>query len=161
VKNTKNFVLYGVLTLSLLLICYAFIIDTYEERIVSSGNIYENQNDYKNYSDSGIQGIINFIGSDCPPFSKKQTPPCSGPYPDLPISIYTDDNEKKMVATTHTDSNGSYNIILKPGKYIIYSSSESVLPKTIDITKANVYEHITIPKNETITKNYDIDTKIR
>jgi len=161
VKNTKNFVLYGVLTLSLVLICYTFIIDTYEERIVSSGNIYENQTDYKNYSDSGIQGIINFIGSDCPPFSKKQTPPCSGPYPDLPISIYTDDNEKKMVATTHTDSNGSYNIILKPGKYIIYSSSESVLPKTIDITKANVYEHITIPKNETITKNYDIDTKIR
>ena len=160
-KNTKGFVFYSVLILSLLLICYTFNIDTYEEGIVSNGNIYEKQNDHKNYSDSGIQGTINFVGSDCPPFSKKQTPPCSGPYPDLPISIYTDDNEKKRIATTHTDSNGNYHIILKPGKYIIYSSSESLLPGTIDITTANVYEHIKILRNETITKNYDIDTKIR
>lgn len=158
-KKTKGFVLYSVLLLSLLLICYTFIIDTYEEGIMSDINIYENQNDHKKYSGSGIQGIINFIGLECPPFSKKQTPPCSGPYPDLPISIYTGDNEKKMVATTQTDSNGNYHIILKPGKYLIYSSLES--PSTIDITKANVYEHITIQINETITKNYNIDTKIR
>ena len=160
-KNLNGFVLYSVLIICLLVICYTFIIDTYEEEIVSNSNIYENQNVHTNYSDSGIQGLVKFVGSDCPPFSKKQTPPCSGPYPDLSILIYTDENEKKIIATTQTDSNGNYHIILKPGKYIIYSSSESLLPSTIDITKANIYEHIIIPKNKTITKNYDIDTGIR
>ena len=159
-NNTNGFILYSVLVVSILLICYTFIIDTYPEQIVSDINIDKNQNDQKNYTDSGIlQGIINFVGADCPPFSKKQTPPCSGPYPNFTIAIYSDDNEKKMVATTQTDSNGNYHIMLKPGKYLIYASSDS--PSTIDITKANVYEHITIQRNETITKNFDIDTKIR
>lgn len=160
-KNPNGFILYSVLLVSILLICDTFIIDTYEEEIVvmSDIDIYKNQNDHKNYSDSGIKGTINFIGLECPPFSKQEVPPCSGPYPNFTIAAYTYDKEKKMVATTQTDSNGNYHIILKPGKYLIYSSLES--PNRIDITKANVYEHITIQKNETITKNYDIDTKIR
>ena len=159
-KNPNGFILYSVLLVSILLICNTFIINTYEEEIVMSDtNTYKNQNDHKNYSDSGIKGTINFIGLECPPFSKQKVPPCSGPYPNYTITVYTDDKEKKMVTTTQTDSNGNYRIILKPGKYLIYSSLES--PNTIDVTKANVYEHITIQKNETITKNYDIDTKIR
>lgn len=127
---------------------------------MSDTNTYKNQNSHKNYSDSGIlQGAVNFIGLECPPFSKQEVPPCSGPYPNFTITVYTDDNKKEMVTTTQTDSNGNYQIILKPGKYSIYSSLES--PNTIDIGKANIYDNITIQKNQTITKNYNIDTKIR
>jgi hypothetical protein len=143
-----------------MLICYTFIINTYEEEGMSDINTYKNQNGHKNYSDSGIlQGTINFIGLECPSFNRQEIPPCSGPYPNFIIRVYAHDNEKEIVATTQTDSNGIYQIILKPGKYLIYSSLES--SSTIDIGKANVYEYITIRKNETITKNYNIDAKIR
>jgi hypothetical protein len=159
VKNTNEFLFYSVLLISILLIYYTFITKSYEEQVVADTNTYKNQNDH-NYSDSGIlEGTIEFIGMDCPPFSKQEVPPCSGPFPNLTITLYTNYNEKKIVATTKTDSNGNYQIILKPGKYLIYTSLES--PNTIDITKANIYDHITIQKSETITKNYDIDTKIR
>jgi hypothetical protein len=127
---------------------------------MSGIDTYQNQNDHKNYSDSGIlQGTINFIGLECPPFNRQEVPPCSGPYPNFNITVYTDDNEKEIVATTQTDSNGNYQIALKPGKYLIYASLES--PNIMNIEKANVHEYITIQTNETITKNYNIDTKIR
>lgn len=159
-KNTNEFILYSMLIISILLICHIFIIESYQEQIVLDNNNNQNQNNPKNYSESGtLEGKIEFIGMDCPPFSKKEIPPCSGPISNLSITAYTDDNEKKMVATTKTDSNGNYQIILNPGNYLIYASSIS--PNTIDVTKANIYDQITIQQNETIIKNYNIDTKIR
>jgi hypothetical protein len=159
-RNTNGIFLYSLLLISILVSCYIFITDAFGEGVVSDININNNQSYHKNNSDFGmIVGIIEFIGMDCPPISKKEVPPCSGPFPNLPIIAYTDDNEKKIAATTKTDSNGNYQIILKPGNYLIYASLES--PSRLDIAKANIYEHITILRNEKITKNFDIDTKIR
>ena len=160
VKNINEFILYSTLIISIILICHTFIIESYQDQIVLNINTNQNQNNPKNYSESGIlQGKIEFIGMDCPPFNKKEVPPCSGPISNLSITAYTDDNEKKMVATTKTDSNGNYQIILNSGNYLIYTSLIS--PNTLDVTKANIYDHITIQQNETIIKNYNIDTKIR
>ena len=158
-RNTNRIFLYSLLLISILFSCYIFITDAFDEVVVSDTNIYKNQSYNNNNSDFGmIVGTIEFIGMDCSPISKK-VPPCSGPFPNLPIAAYTDDNEKKIVTTTKTDTNGNYQIILKPGNYLIYASLES--PSRLDIAKANIYEHITIQRNEKITENFDIDTKIR
>ena len=159
-RNTNGIFLYSLLLISILFSCYIFITDAFDEVVVSDTNIHKNQSLPKNNPDSGIiEGTIEFIGMDCPPFAKKEVPPCYGGLPNLTIIAYTDDNEKEIAATTKTDSNGNYQIILKPGNYILYASWES--PRGLDIAKANIYQHITIHKNEKISKNFDIDTKIR
>ena len=159
-RNTNGILLYSLLLISILFSCYIFITDAFDEVVVSDINIHKNQSLPKDNSDFGvIEGIIEFIGMECPPFGKKEVPPCSGGLPNVTIIAYTDDNEKEIAATTKTDSNGNYQIILKPGNYILYASLES--PRGLDTAKANIYQHITINKNEKISKNFDIDTKIR
>lgn len=159
-RNTNGSLLYSLFLTSIFFSCYIFISDAFDQIVVSDTNIRENQSQAKNDSDFGvIEGTIQFIGIECPPFGQKEVPPCSGAFANLIVTAYTDDNEKKMAATTRTDLNGSYQITLKPGNYIIYASLES--PSRLDIAKSNIYQQITIHRNEKISKNFDIDTKIR
>ena len=100
--------------------------------------------------ESGLNGIVYFMGLECPPIGVKQTPPCSGPYPDYEILIY-DEYGKNVIAKTKTNDNGEYSISLEPRNYIIYTPAGL----------SNQSNLIKITDNEIIKKDLIIDKGIR
>jgi hypothetical protein len=71
---------------------------------------------------SGIKGTVNFIGADCPPTAEKKVPPCSGPYPDYEVKVYSEDG-KNIIKTAKTHQDGNYFVPLSPGNYVIYTEA--------------------------------------
>lgn len=68
-----------------------------------------------------LEGMVKFIGKPCIPDDKFfSVPPCSGPYPNYDIKIYNQDT-KKLVLKTKTESKGNFKAILEPGEYVIYT----------------------------------------
>jgi hypothetical protein len=51
-------------------------------------------------------------------------PPCSGPYPNYEIKMYSTKDCKHVVSKTKSDQNGSYRMMLSPGNYAICANSD-------------------------------------
>ncbi len=70
-----------------------------------------------------LAGQVRFLGDDCPPAvvsgSQPKVPPCTGPYPNFPITLYTADG-KTVAGTTVSDHSGAYHLALLPGRYVLY-----------------------------------------
>ena len=147
----KNFMLNFVLFLFCYFISSNLIMANSQQEILSFNTKEQNQMN-QNHSSSGVEGKVMFEGSDCPPFSEKEIPPCSGPYSNFNISIYSVDKSKK-ITTIKTDSDGHYRIYLDPGTYILQSNEEN--------TQAHISENITIKKGEIKLMNYTIKSSIR
>jgi hypothetical protein len=60
----------------------------------------------------------------------------------------------RVMATTHTDETGQYELRLQPGTYLIRAQSDKYLSKEKSKT-------VTLPRGEKLTVNLVIDTGIR
>jgi len=67
-----------------------------------------------------LEGTVHYIGKPCP--SSKVGPPCDGPYPNYEVEIYKTDG-KIIVSKTVTTDEGSFEIELLVGDYIVYETS--------------------------------------
>lgn len=106
-----------------------------------------------------LEGKVFFKGSPCNPSSPFfKVPPCTGPYPNYEVNIYSDNDsnnsKKTLIATTKTDADGNYRILLEPGQYVIYIKAGK-FPYNI---KANSF---TIEEGKTTMLDLTIDTGIR
>ena len=128
-----------------------------ERRGNSTGTIDNNISKSSNQANSyewNLQGTVNFKGKPCAPNSPSfRVPPCSGPYPGYEIEIYTD--EKNIITKAKTDVNGNFKLLLKPGKYLIYTRS--------GISKSNLKTtYFAIEKGkQTILPAIIVDTGLR
>jgi hypothetical protein len=68
-----------------------------------------------------LEGAVQFLGKPCPPNSSfSAVPPCSGPYPNYEVIIYSG-SSKTIAAKIRTDPNGVFRTWLEPGSYTIYT----------------------------------------
>ena len=107
---------------------------------------------YDGYALSGIHGKVFFKGLACPPTSYSNTPPCSGPFPNHDVIAYSEDNNH-LISKTTTDDSGNYSMRLSPGDYVVFTGKRG-----LDTPAAN---YITVGKNQIVTLDFIIDTKIR
>jgi hypothetical protein len=103
-----------------------------------------------NKMESGLNGIVSFIGQECNPEAFKKTPPCSGPYPNYEILVYDEDG-KNVIAKTETNDKGEYFISLEPRNYVIYTPHGF----------SNQSYPISIKENEITKQDLIIDKGIR
>jgi hypothetical protein len=106
-----------------------------------------------------LEGKVFFKGSPCNPSSTFfKVPPCTGPYPNYEVNIYSDNSnnnsKKTLIATTKTDVNGNYRILLEPGQYVIYTKAGK-FPANIN---SNIFM---IEEGKITTLDLTIDTGIR
>lgn len=67
-----------------------------------------------------VQGTVFFRGLPCPPENMK-VPPCSGPYPNYKIIVYSEDNH--VIDSTFTNNKGEFELFLPNGKYNIFTQA--------------------------------------
>jgi hypothetical protein len=80
----------------------------------------------KSSHSSGIKGTIVSTGN-CPGPQRKDDNSC-GPRPyQGPLAVKLVSNDQ-VVATTSSDGNGKFSIVVPPGKYLITQSGESKYP---------------------------------
>jgi hypothetical protein len=101
-----------------------------------------------------LTGQVTFIGLPCnPDIPNFKVPPCEGPYPNYPITVYTVDG-RTTVARTSSDKNGNYRIELSAGNYIIYTQS--------GLNKSDVRANqVTIANGRSTRLDLAVDTGIR
>ena len=126
--------------------------DGYQQIPDQISNITANTNSWN------LEGKVFFKGSSCNPSSTFfKVPPCTGPYPNYEVNIYSNNNnnsEKTLIATTKTDADGNYRILLEPGQYVIYTKAGKF--------PANVNSNIfMIEEGKITTLDLMIDTGIR
>jgi hypothetical protein len=106
-----------------------------------------------------LEGQVFFKGTPCNPDSfYYKVPPCSGPYPNFEIDIYsdkTDENRNKILVTKiKTDLNGNFKTLLAPGNYVIYTKAGKF---SSDI---KTYEFV-IEENKNAKLDIFVDTGVR
>lgn len=127
--------------------------DCYQQILDQISNVTATTNSWN------LEGKVCFKGSPCNPSSTFfKVPPCTGPYPNYEVNIYSNNNNNNsnntLIATTKTDADGNYRILLEPGKYVIYTKAGKF--------PANVNSNIfMIEEGKITTLDLMIDTGIR
>jgi hypothetical protein len=67
-----------------------------------------------------LQGTVFFKGLPCNSQDLK-VPPCSGPYPDYKVIVYSGNNEE--IDSTITNDKGEFKLFLPNGKYNIFTQA--------------------------------------
>jgi hypothetical protein len=120
----------------------------------------ENKNDAKEVlndthnsklEDFSVQGTVFFRGLPCLP-ENMEVPPCSGPYPNYKIIVYSEDNH--VINSTFTNNKGEFRLFLPNGKYNIFTQAGP----SQSMQKPN---NFTICETKTESLNLIIDTGIR
>ncbi|UCC71524.1 MAG: hypothetical protein JSV86_14180 [Gemmatimonadota bacterium] len=99
-----------------------------------------------------LEGRVHLVGLPCPPNSL-QRPPCDGPYPNYEVVVH-DSNGQSVVAQTRTDDQGFYDVVLKQGEYVIFTTQGLSEPFTET-------HRFTIVAGKITVLNLTIDTGIR
>jgi len=110
--------------------------------ILVLSNVSEIQN-----STGILEGTVDYIGLICVP-EQRDIPPCSGPYPNYEIIVYTSDGNT-VVKKTITDDNGNYQFNLDFGTYVIYepklqNNKPIDIPTTIQVDSSSITHNVII-----------------
>lgn len=106
------------------------------------------------YDTGTVSGTVRFSGLPCQPGQPDfNVPPCTGPYPNFKLEIYSTLKPETVATTVMTDRNGHYSIELPVGEYIIYTQ-KGIQPEN------KIENRFTIEKDKTTSLELSISTGI-
>ena len=71
-----------------------------------------------------LMGIVSFHGLPCQPGQPDfNVPPCTGPYPNYKVEVYSSGDESNPRTSATTEARGYYSTELPAGEYVVFSQN--------------------------------------